>query len=234
MASIEEPKTVNEDDDDNILINYEMLKNNQPEIEQENKWDDPVILAQLEKEMDVLTQVRFSKNSFDEHLLSQALQDVFKTFGWSIDSDPQRSCEEFNKTLKLIMKTPTKGKEQKVPYSLVTKNKQTGIFDFWLLRSFVKIREDGKLTEYTDKNGKTVPKIKILMSRDFCNYIRNFCQLNFNDQAHVLIYTGSYKGKQHLDITRFGDTKLPDPDPNNLVMVQFKKKVVEEMIGAKE
>ena len=212
-----------DDEDDNKLVTAEDLEGN-TETPKANLWDDPEVLKTLSEEMESLGKVRFKKVEYTEAILTKALAEVLGDLGW-------KGLETFRETVSDILRGPRSG-PNRIPFSLKTRNIRTSKMDFWLIRSFVKVDE----SYYSDDEGNTIPKKTVLMSRQFNNFLRGYCRNVLNDEVQFWSFTGSYKGKQHLDLTKLVPSDielLPDQNPNNLVMVQFKMKTPEVMVGSR-
>ncbi len=106
--------------------------------------------------------------------------------------------------------------------------------DFWLIRVFIVVGENNKDYEF---DGKKFNKRDVLMSRQFCENLREFCRTVLRDEAQFWTFTGTYKNKQHLDMTKINHNdmvalqEMGETDPNNLVMFQIKKKTAEVYVG---
>jgi len=177
----------------------------------------------LRQEMQVLSKVRIPVEQLPEEVILKAMAEVLAELGWS-------DYGSFNKTIKRILTGPPRS----VPFAVKTRNQRTGKMDFWLIRVFVNIGDVNK--EY-EVDGKTYNKRDVLMSHQFCDYLRDFCRTELHDEAQFWTFTGSYRNKQHLDMSKLSQDdmaalrQIGETDSNNLVMFQFKKKVPEVYVG---
>jgi len=229
----EEKKVIVEDNEDDILVSAADLAEDEKDIPQvkPSKWDDQEILDQLQKEMEALGKVRFKKPSYTEQILTKAMAEVLHDLGW-------KDYYSFRQTVQDILNGPRNGPDR-IPFSLKTRNKHTGKMDFWLIRSFVQIASDDdakKKFEYSDDDGNSISKKDVLMSSHFNKFLRKFCRTELKDEVQFWMFTGGVGGKQRLDLEKLVQAdyvQLPDQNPNNLVMVQFKMKVPQERVGMK-
>jgi hypothetical protein len=214
-------KQVVEDDDNKLVTREDLEKQDTDEIK--SLWSDPNRLAKLRQEMQVLSKVRIPVEQLPEEVILKAIAEVLAELGWS-------DYASFNKTIKRILTGPPRS----VPFAVKTRNQRTGKMDFWLIRVFVNIGDVNK--EY-EVDGKTYNKRDVLMSHQFCDYLRDFCRTELHDEAQFWTFTGSYRNKQHLDMAKLSQDdmaalrQIGETDPNNLVMFQFKKKVPEVYVG---
>lgn len=207
-------------DDDNRLVTAADLKDDgTDDAAVATKWDDKDTLSQLEKEMEQLSKLRMTKNTIGDDVIDMAMNDVIGALGWG-------TYAQFKNTVTRIL---TSHRADRIPFSVRTKDQQTGQMDFWLIRSFVHGVSGGEYAPGINKKS-------VLMSRQFSDKLRNHCRTQFNDEVQFWIFTGSYKGKQHLDISKLNQCDidiLGNVDSNDIVMVQFKKKTPEVMVGAR-
>lgn len=121
-----------------------------------------------------------------------------------------------------------------MPFTLKIKDKFTNKWNFWIVKSFVNVNSKFYKIDTEGESSISFPKKNVLMSKQFTDYIRDYCKNTLLDQVQVWIFTGSYVGRQHLDLSKVNkdDLDLLDTkDPNDLVMVNFKRKVPEVHIG---
>ncbi len=219
-----EDETESNEEDDNQLVTADDLKEPETENKVTSMWDNPDLIKSLTSQMDKLGKARFKKVQFTDAILTMALGEVLSDLGW-------KSHLDFRETVNDIIRYPRNG-PNRVPFSVLTRNQRTGEMNFWLVKSFVKV--DGQ--EYSDNEGNSIAKKTVLMSRPFSNFLRSYCREQLKDEVQFWVFTGSYKGKQNLDLNKLNPIdkpNLPDQDPNNLVMIQFKMKTPEEMVGAR-
>lgn len=189
----------------------------------DSKWNDVEIIQKLDAQMEQLNNLKFSSNLYPESVLIQALNDVLP--------------EEWNTfpgfvqyTNKLIYSK----KADRIPFTLKIKDKFTNKWNFWIVKSFVNVNNKFYNMNTSDESSVSFPKKSVLMSKQFIDFLRDYCKNNLKDQVQVWIFTGSYLGRQHLDLSKVNkdDLELLDSkDPNDLVMVNFKRKVQEVMVG---
>jgi hypothetical protein len=213
------------DVDDNKLVTRDDIKHTETKTTTTTTalWSDPDRLSKLQKEMQSLSKIRITTEKFPEDVLLKAMADVLSEVGWY-------NYAEFNRSVNLILT----GKSGSVPFSTKTRDLRTGKMDFWLVRVFLYV--DEKSYEF---EGKMYSKLEVLMSQQFCMYLRGFCKTQLKDEAQFWSFTGSYVGKQHLDVTRFSQSYMTIltkqfgevVNPDNLVMIQWKKKTPETMVG---
>lgn len=210
-------------DDDNELVTAEDLEATDDHPTIVSKWDDSNLIKNLQEQMDKLKGLHFKKAKYTDTILTMAMAEVLADLGW-------KSHQDFRNTVQNILQGPRNGPDR-VPFSLKTRNKLTGRMDFWLVRTFVNV---GYGQVYQDEEGNVIPKKDVLMSRQFSDFLRSYCRDQLKDEVQFWVFTGSFKGRQHLDLNKLvhADRQLlPDQNPNNLVMVQFKMKTPEQMIG---
>jgi hypothetical protein len=217
--------SVSADEDDNKLVTRDDLEN-VPRTDSpvaKSLWSDSDRLSKLRAEMQVLSKVRIPVEDLPEEVVLKAMAEVLSELGWS-------DYGSFNRTIKRILTGPPKA----VPFGVKTRNQRTGLMDFWLIRVFVIVGESNK--EY-EVDGKCYSKRDVLMSHQFCDYLRDFCRTELHDEAQFWTFTGSYKNKQHLDMSKLSLDdmnalrQIGETNPNNLCMFQFKKKVPEVYVG---
>lgn len=213
------------DEDDNKLVTRDDL-NNESTPTEDNLWSDPDRLAKLRQEMQVLSKVRIPTEQLPEDVILKAMAEVLAELGWS-------DYASFNKTIRQVLTGPPRS----VPFAIKTRNQRTGKMDFWLIRVFVNIGDANKEYEVDDKKYN---KRDVLMSHQFCDYLREFCRTQLHDEAQFWTFTGSYRNKQHLDMAKLNQDdmaalrQIGEIDPNNLVMFQFKHKSAEVYVGSKK
>jgi len=207
-----------QDEEDNKVVDSEDLNSEHEEVT--NIWSNKNTLNALAEEMAKLSKVKFNVEQIPEKVIIKAIAEVLSNVGWT-------SIEGFHKTIDTILYCPPRI----IPFSIKAKDKNTGKNDFWILRTFIDIKQQYEV------DGKKYNKQNILMSRQFCNSLREYCRTELNDRVQFWTFTGSYTGKQNLDMTKLSqsDIKLLDQmfgetNPRNLVMFQFKKKVPEVYI----
>jgi hypothetical protein len=219
-----------EEDDDNKLVTSQDLKSDNEQEEEETPtsiWSDPERIRKLRVEMQVISKVRLPE-MYSEAVLLKAMAEVLAQLGW-------HDYDSFRETVDRILTGPPKS----VPFAVKTRNVRTGKWDFWLIRVFINVSNNNVYTVNDTKYSKK----DVLMSRQFCSYLRGFCEKRLNNEAQFWTFTGSFKGKQHLDMAKLnrddmsalkaiGEIEKVDyMDPSNLVMFQFKMKSAEVMVG---
>jgi hypothetical protein len=234
-----EPEPVSEpvsepvlDQDENHLITASDLEEDEvkePELEP-NLWDSKELLESLAKDMDVLGGIRFKKQVLSTEVLDLALKEVLKSVGWD-------NYQNFCDTVYDILNGPRNG-PTRVPFSVKTRDKLTNRMDFWLVRSFIHVDEENSEYKAEPDSTESFSKKTVLMSREFSSHLRTYCKDVLKDEVQFWVFTGSYKGKQHLDLTKFNDSDIKrlqnggkKLNPDNLIMIQFKKKAPEVIIG---
>lgn len=211
------------DDDDNKLVTRADISSSSPK--KKSLWSDTDRLSKLRTEMQILSKVRIPVVQLPEEVILKAMAEVLSEIGWS-------DYSSFNKMIRRILTGPPKS----VPFAVKTRNQRTGKMDFWLIRVFVPVGDSNK--EYIADDGKKFNKRDTLMSHQFCDNLRDFCRTELHDEVQFWTFTGSYKNKQHLDMSKLHPDDLSalkqmgETDPNNLVFFQFKKKVPEVYVGA--
>lgn len=207
-------QVVVESQDDNKLVTRKDLEN------PKNLWSDSERLSKLQQEMQLLSKVRIPVETFPDAVLLKAMGEVLGELGWD-------SYAKFSQTVRTILTNP-----RTVPFAVRTRNQRTGKMDFWLIRVFIKINDDYEV------DGKKFNKLDVLMSRSFGNYLRSFCKEVLRDEAQFWCFTGSYSGKQHLDMSKLNQFDLTalencvgETNPDNLIMFQLKKHVPEVYVG---
>ncbi len=241
IESVEEVELTNEElkellqiDDDNKLVTYDDLESNSDSEESPvmtNLWSDPERLKKLNQEMNKLAKVRNSTEKFPDTVLNKAMGEVLNEVTWD-------NYESFKQTVKNILESRTTKNNKSPPFSILTKNKQSGEMNFWIVKVFINVGEN---VNYEVDN-KKYNKKEVLMSRQFCNYLKSFCKEVLKDEVQFWSFTGSYEGKQHLDMSvsrvRSDELKIlmemnKETNANNLVMFQFKHKNPEVYVGRK-
>lgn len=210
------------DDDNKLVTRADLEKAADPEPPK-SLWADADRLARLQKEMSALAKVRIPTEPLPEGVVLKAMAEVLADLGW-VD------YRAFSSTISKILRGPPKS----VPFAMKTRNQRTGKMDFWLIRVFINVGETNK--EYV-VDDKRYNKRDVLMSRQFCDFLRDYCRTQLKDEAQFWTFTGTYRNKQHLDMGKLNEDDLAalrqigETDPNNLVMIQFKKKTPEVMVG---
>jgi len=220
-------KLLTEDIDDNKLVRSEDLVSEPEEKVPKNLWSDPDRLKTLKAEMQALSNVRFVKEKYPETVLMKAMAEVLTSVGggWY-------DYSQFSNTIRRILTGPS----HTVPFAVKTRNQRTGAMDFWLIRAFINVKMSPTYTvEFKDYN-----KREILMSKQFCEYLRQYCREQLKDEVQFWAFTGTYKGKQQLDMSRLHPSdinaleSIGETNPDNLVMFQFKKKTPEVFVGGRK
>ncbi len=190
-----------------------------------DSWKDTEIIEKLDSQMEQLNGLKFSTNMYPQSVLIQALDEVLPSEWKTIEGFAQY-------TNRLIYSK----KSERMPFTLKIKDKFTNKWNFWIVKSFVNINNTWyKVTE--NESSVSFPKKNVLMSKQFSDFIREYCKNTLQDQVQVSIFTGSYEGRQHLDMSKVNkdDLKLLDTtEPNDLVMTNFKRKVSNVMVGHKD
>jgi hypothetical protein len=223
VTRVDTPAPKQGDEDDNKLVTREDLDKQDDADVKPSLWSDADLLAKLRAEMQVLSKVRIPVEQLPEGVILKAMAEVLAELDWT-------DYASFNKMIKRILTGPPKS----VPFAVKTRNQRTGKMDFWLIRVFVPIA--GANSEY-EFGGKKYNKRDVLMSHQFCDYLRDFCRTQLKDEAQFWTFTGSYRNKQHLDMAKLNQDdmaalrQMGETNPNNLVMFQFKKKVPEVYVG---
>jgi hypothetical protein len=214
-------------DDDNKLVTSADLESDKEESESNprtNLWLDTERLNKLSKEMEALSKVRIVKEKYPEEVLIKAMAEVLASVGWY-------DYQQFSNTINRILNGPPRS----VPFSVKTRNQRTGKMDFWLIRAFINIAVEGN-TDYVVNDIKYNKK-DVLMSKQFCEFLRDYCRTQLKDEVQFWAFTGTYKGKQHLDMSKLTSSdvealqSIGETNPNNLCLFQFKKKSSEVIVG---
>jgi hypothetical protein len=212
-------------EDDNKLVTRDEIDSNEEETLKPNFWSDPERTNKLEQAMELLAKVRIPSVKIPEDVLLAALVEVIGQLGW-------KDYANFSQTIRSVLT----GRSQ-IPFAQKTRNQRTGKMDFWLIRVFINVGDGNKDYEFS---GKKYNKVDVLMSRQFCNYLRSYCSDKLKDEAQFWAFTGSYNGKQHLDMSKLKQddmnalvTEFGEIDSNNLVLIQFKHKSAEVFVGRK-
>jgi hypothetical protein len=215
----------NEDDTLVTKDDLECEVGSEPEVENEavkSLWSDPERVAQLHKQMNLLKKVRIPTQRIPEEVLIEGMAEVLGELGWN-------DYEKFSNTIKTIIN----GRPQDLPpFSLKTRDQRTSKMDFWIIRIFINIK-----SSYVDSTGKSYGKKDVLMSREFCEYLRQYCRDVLRDEVQFWSFTGTYRGKQHLDMSRITQhdlnilKKTGRTNPDELVMFQMKRKCPEVYVG---
>jgi hypothetical protein len=214
------------DEDDNKLVTQEDLDKQDDADVKPSLWSDSDRLAKLRAEMQVLSKVRIPVEQIPEVVILKAMAEVLAELDWT-------DYGSFNKMIRCILTGPPKS----VPFAVKTRNTRTGKMDFWLILVFIPI--SGPNSDY-EFDSKKYNKRDVLMSHQFCDYLRDFCRTQLKDEAQFWTFTGSYRNKQHLDMTKLNKDdmaalrQMGETNPSNLVMFQFKKKVPEVYVGGKK
>jgi hypothetical protein len=199
---------------DNKLVTMDDI-NKEDEIE--TLWSNNDKLDILEKQMNDLENVRF--DSYDHQVITYALSEFLDKIKWN-------NYSEFSENTNEILKG------HKVPFSIRTKDKNTGKMDFWLTRLFINIKTNPHITV-----NNTQFKFKnVLLSKQFNDRLRKYCKEELKDETHFWCFSGTTDGEHKLDLSKLSNDDLNlldgDNDPHNYVMFQMKKKNREIMIGA--
>jgi len=214
-----------EQDDDNKLVSAQDLNSDTEEEKvAPTLWSDSERLKKLSIEMEALSKLRVVKERYPETVLLKAMAEVLTSVGWY-------SYEQFAKTVNTILS----GNQRSVPFSMRTKDKITKVQDFWLVRAFINIStKDNRVYEI---DGVNYNKKDVLMSKEFSKYLNQYCLEQFKGEVQFWTFTGSYTGKQHLDMGKLTRSdiraleSIGETNADNLVMFQFKKRTTEVMVG---
>ncbi len=203
-------------EEDNKLVTIDELKDKVV-----NNWCDPEKLELLKNQMESLKKVRF--NYYDEKVITFAVNDILNKLKWN-------NYEEFKNEVDVILS----GK--RIPFAIKTKDKNTGKFDFWLLRIFVNtLREPVYEVDQIQYNKKSV-----LLSKQFNDALRKYCKETLKNEVHFWCFSGDSNSERQLDFSKFSSydkellIKNGDNNIENLLMFQFKRKNQEVMLGANE
>jgi DNA mismatch repair ATPase MutL len=191
------------------------------------KWDEEDILKDLEYKMNMLKMVTYNKNIITDEIMEQARDDIFKPLGWTT------AYATFSKTVVHILNRT----KPRIPFSKLTKDEYTGYINFWLVKTFVLVKDPTNMTDlyYVDKEGRKAPKHVVLMSNQFKVYLAKYIKDYYNDEVHFWPFSGLINtGKHHFSIDKVDEYErklLPDQNPKTMVMFQFKKKSQSQMVG---
>lgn len=149
---------------------------------------------------------------YPEELMIKALAEVLATHEWY-------DYEQFANTVDRVLNGPPRC----VPFSIKTKDKTTGEFDFWIINTFVVITEPYEL------DGKSYNRGEVLMSKQFFSFLKMYCIEQLKGEVHFWAFTGKAEGRQKLNFERINLENLAkvigeEPNADNLVLFQFKKK----------
>jgi len=223
VVSEEDDNNDDNKDDNKVVTAADLEEETIPIIS--NLWSDPERLNKLASEMRAITKVRIVRETYPEDVLLKAMAEVLTTVGWY-------DYEQFSKTIHRILTGPPRS----VPFSVKTRNARTGKMDFWLIRAFINVTDDNQEYVIDEKNYN---KKDVLMSKQFCEFLRQYCREQLKDEVQFWAFTGTYKGKQQLDMSKLTQSdinaleSIGETNPDNLVMFQFKKKSPEVMVGRK-
>jgi hypothetical protein len=203
--------------DDNKLVCQEDLESeSEPDKVPKNLWSDPDCLNKLQQEMQLLSKVRISTEKIDDKVLIMAMGEVLATVDWE-------NYTKFSQAIERILNSPFR-----IPFTTKTYGKLSGKMDFWLINVFI------NANDHYEHNGKKYNKRDVLMSREFYSCLNNFCIDILKDEVQFWTFTGSYSGKRHLELSKLHPNDrnaLPQKDANDLVMIKFKRKTPEIMVG---
>jgi len=230
-----------EEDDNKLVTSADLVANTEtvpepvsdtesvPEPPVKNFWSDTERLARLQAEMQKIATVRIPVISLPEAVLLMAMAEVLAHVGWP-------NYAEFDKTRTLILTS-----NKKIPFAMRPQNVRTGAYDFWIKRSFIRVR-DSNGDMYFEFENKKYDKREIFMSREFCNYLRDFCNdmpNGLRKEVQFWIFNAESKGTQKLDPAKVSPSDLAllkrqyaDLDFNDFVMLQFKHREPEQRVGA--
>lgn len=214
------------EEDDNKVVTSADLASEPEEKPIATLWSDPERLKLLATKMQAVSKVRFVREKYPEPVLMEAMVEVFNTVDWY-------DYNTFASTIRRILTGPPRS----VPFAVKTRNKRTGKMDFWLIRAFINV----KASPVYSVDGTDHSKRDVLMSKQFCEYLRDYCRTQLKDEVQFWAFTGTYKGKQQLDMSLLHQSDIEalespnfgETDPDNLVMFQFKKKIPEIYVGRK-
>lgn len=222
-----EVNNVHSVEDDNKLVTKEDLQ--QKTDEETNLWSDQSLLDKLNEEMNKLAKVRLPVKQLPELVLIKAMAEVLSELEWS-------DYTSFRNSINRIL---TSRPPNTVPFSIKTVDQRTNKKDFWVIRVFIDIGDKFYEVEESDGTISKFSKLTVLMSHQFCSYFRDYCRTQLNDEAQFWTFTGSYRNKQHLDMSKINERDMAilkqrgETNPNNLVMFQIKKKTPEVYLGSK-
>jgi hypothetical protein len=168
--------------------------------------------------MKKLSKLRFKSNEFSSDVMIKGLSDVLPA-GWN-------TYDGF----KIFVNSIINGGER-MPFTLKTKDKFTNQRDFWVTKSFIDL---SKGDTYDD-----VSKKSVLLSQQFSDFVKDYCKNVLKDEVLVWIFSGTSTGKQFLDVSKIDSRDLEmlraenqNVNADDLIMIQFKKKVKELMVGS--
>lgn len=215
----------NNDDDDNRQVSAADLEEQDQlsEAETTNMWDNKESVAKLQKAIDSLSQLRINKVLYPTEVMILATADALGRFEWM-------NYESFNNFKNRIL-----SERGNPPFTVKTKDQHTNLYDFWIVRSFININDN----PYTHNN-VTYNKKDVLLSNQFNRCLVQYCKTILKDEVQFWIFTGTRTDNQKLSMSRYTDKEVNDifnmtgtKNADELVLIQFKKKTPELMIGAK-
>lgn len=181
-----------------------------------SQWNDKEQLDNLEKDMTILEEMRFSEEFPPDSLVLECITEVLHEVGWY---DYQSFSESVNK---IIMYGP-----QSVPLSTRARDIFTMKKDFWIQKVMIDLSKNDTLFY----KGAEYKKLDVIMSKKFSNTLRNYCRNKLNDKLQFWCFSGNYSGKQSLNMTKFSESdinyiqnKYGHTEPTKFIMIQFKKK----------
>jgi len=144
---------------------------------------------------------------YPEHILIKGIVDIFSKLGWYNHRSFKKS------TYDLI-----DNNNVHIPFKEVSQNKITGRFDFWIIRTYIEVGNDKFYENYLKKD--------VLVSKQFTQFILNYCSECFHNEVGIWTFYGNRHGDYHksLIIPYKDQHALKSNDPNKFVMFQFKKK----------
>ena len=222
---------VEQSSDDNTLVTRDDLKEVNEPVRAKSLWSDSNRLEKLRSEMNMLSTVRIPVEQIPENIILKAMAEVLAELGWD-------NYDAFSRTINRILKGPPRS----VPFAVKTRNQRSGKMDFLLIRVFINVGENNYEIEVENDGKMQTRKYKkrdVLMSHQFCDYLRDYCRTELHDEAQFWMFTGLHKNKQRLDMSKLNQDDmnalkaLGEINANNLVMVQLKKKTPEVYVGGK-
>jgi hypothetical protein len=198
----------------NSDVKTEVVSATEVEINFENYWNNEEKLKIVTQKMEKLSKVRFNIKTYPEDVKLTALAEVIPNYFNGYDS--------FKDAIHTLIVT----KRNEMPkFVTKTKDKQTGRYDFWIIRNYV-----SKSGEYVAEDGTTYSKKELLESDEFREFLFSFCKHVLKSEVFVCIYSSTLTGKQHLDTAKILEEDKAElqrihksPNYEDFILFQFRK-----------
>lgn len=237
----EKSNVVEEIKDDNVLVKKRGIKETDVVAVTRTNWgwNDPSKLEKLRNEVKLLQKTK-KPHKIPEDVLIKAISLVLEELGWIDDQDDGNGGGiTAHQKMTVDTRNIINNSRNKPSFSKLTTDKNSKTLDFWLIKVFVKTNDEDFVCE---GHGHTYKKKDVLMSNEFCTSFKNYCKSKLQDQVQFWCFSSDSSGKKQLLADKIEknewktlEEKHKDKNIRNnigdFVMIQFKKKIPEVMVG---